>query len=365
MNAGVCVIARRAVLFACALAFLAGLAQAQHYAITDLGLMSGNAVNDSGEVVGGGYPPKPNHGFLWIKASGMHDLGTFPGNPPGGQYSSAVGINRTGEITGVSGAPTTGYPLPYFKPSLSQPMENIGLVPNYGNSHAIYGNAYSINNLGDIVGSNILNYGDEVAFFWSKATGVRQLYQPRGGRQTRAASINDVGQIVGLCQVPDSTSPGTLVWRACLWAAHTSIPQSIGTLSQEHIASTANAINHSGEVVGTSSNASTWHAFLWTAQSGMMDLGVLDPNGFSEALAINAAGEVVGRVASTQKTGVNPNYRGFVWTKAGGMKDLNHLIPSGTGWALQWASSINTSGEIVGYGYLHGQIHGYLLTPVP
>jgi probable HAF family extracellular repeat protein len=95
----------------------------------------------------------------------------------------------------------------------------------------------------------------------------------------------------------------------------------------------------------------------------MIDLGVLDPNGYSAALAINGAGEVVGIVAATQKTGVNPNYRGFVWTKAGGMKDLNHLIPLNTGWVLQSASSINSSGQIVGYGLLHGQYHGFLLTP--
>jgi probable HAF family extracellular repeat protein len=323
--------------------------------------MSGNAVNDSGEVVGGGYPPNPNHAFLWVKGKAPQDLGTLPGNPPGGQYSSAVGINHNGEITGVSGLPTNGYPQPYFKPSPSQPMENIGLVPNYGNSHAIYGNAYAINNLGDIVGSNVWSYGDEVGFFWSKATGIKQLYNSRGGRNARATSINDVGQIVGQCDVPGSTS-GTFVQRACLWAAHTSIPQSIGTLPHENLASTATAINHSGEVVGNSSNASTWHAFLWSANTGMIDLGVIDPNGYSAALAINNTGEVVGFVAATQN-GVNPNYRAFVWTKTAGMKDLNHLIPSGTGWALQFANSINTSGQIVGFGLLHGQYHGYLLTP--
>jgi probable HAF family extracellular repeat protein len=96
------------------------------------------------------------------------------------------------------------------------------------------------------------------------------------------------------------------------------------------------------------------------AQTGMIDLGVLDPNGFSNALAINSAGEVVGLVGVV---GNNPNYRAFVWTKAAGMKDLNHLIPPNTGWYLWSASSINTSGQIVGYGQLHGQYHGFLLTP--
>ena len=356
MNAALCVIARRALLFACAITLLGGLAEAQQYTITDLGHISGNSVNDLGEVVGTRFNDGsgPIHGYLWTKAHGFQDLGTLPGNPPGGQYSWAVAINHNGEITGVSGAPSNGYPHPYIKTSVSQPMQDLGLIPQ-----GSWGNAYAISNAGEVVGSDVLTYGDSVAFYWSKATGMKVLYHPRGGRMTSAAGINDVGQIVGVCQAPDSTSPGTLFWRACLWAHHTSIPQSIGTLPQQN-SSTATAINYSGEVVGYSGNPSISHAFLWSVHTSMIDLGVLDPNGFSNALAINDAGEVVGFVGVNSN---NPNYRGFVWTKAGGMKDLNHLIPANTGWVLQFASSINTSGQISGAGLLHGQNHGFLLTP--
>jgi hypothetical protein len=53
----------------------------------------------------------------------------------------------------------------------------------------------------------------------------------------------------------------------------------------------------------------------------------------------------------------------FIWTSIGGMKDLNSLIPSNSGWVLINANSINTLGQITGYGTVGGQNHGFLLTP--
>ena len=46
------------------------------------------------------------------------------------------------------------------------------------------------------------------------------------------------------------------------------------------------------------------------------------------------------------------------------MKDLNKLIPAGSGWVLLQAFGINNSGQIVGTGTIHGEEHGFLLTPV-
>jgi len=357
MSVGLSFVSRRFFLGACVAVLLSSVAFAQHYTIIDLGPMSGNAVNDVTEVVGSGYAPAPNHAFLWTKATGARDQGTFPGTPPGGQYSGGVAINRNGDIIGVSGVLPSGYPHPYIKLP-GKPMEDLGLLHN-----GAWGNAFAINGPGDVVGSSVSQYGMSSAFWWSSGTGMKALYPTRGGHQTEADGINDLGEIVGLCDIPDPITR-TQVWRACLWASHISVPQSIGALPN-HVTSWAHAINRSGQVVGYSASSTTWHAFLWSAHTGMIDLGVLDPGGYSNAKAINDTAEVVGYVAATQKTGVDPKYRAFVWTKAEGMKDLNHLIPSGTGWVLQFAASINSAGQISGSGVLHGQNHGFLLTPAP
>ena len=45
------------------------------------------------------------------------------------------------------------------------------------------------------------------------------------------------------------------------------------------------------------------------------------------------------------------------------MYDLNNLMPAGSGWVLEHATAINTSGQIVGVGRLNGQTRAFLATP--
>ena len=67
-------------------------------------------------------------------------------------------------------------------------------------------------------------------------------------------------------------------------------------------------INNNGQVVGGSTLAGnkTAHAFLWTRDGGMKDLGVVAGDDNSGGLAINNRGEVVG--VSNDKEG---NARAF------------------------------------------------------
>ena len=69
----------------------------------------------------------------------------------------------------------------------------------------------------------------------------------------------------------------------------------------------------------------------------MQDLGTLGGTR-SEALAVNASGVIVGWAQTTQG-----DDHAFIW-RDGVMTDLNTLIPSGTGWVLEAATGIATSG---------------------
>lgn len=88
----------------------------------------------------------------------------------------------------------------------------------------------------------------------------------------------------------------------------------------------ANAINDSGQVVGTSNGAVYQSAFVWDDTSGMVDL---------HDLVINITDYFSGPSEPTD-------------------------------WLLTHATAINSSGQIVGYGNNgSGGPHSFLLTPVP
>jgi hypothetical protein len=47
------------------------------------------------------------------------------------------------------------------------------------------------------------------------------------------------------------------------------------------------------------------------------------------------------------------------------MYDLNSLIAPTSDWQLIAATSINNNSQITGYGTINGQVHGFVLTPIP
>ena len=120
------------------------------------------------------------------------------------------------------------------------------------------------------------------------------------------------------------------------------------------------AINNRGQVVGHSdlTGDTTFHAYLWTREAGMRDLGTLPGDFASLAIGINDRGEVVGASLAA-----NFSSRAILWQN-GAMTDLNTLIPASSGLYLLLAESVNSSGEIVGTGVTKtGEVHGFLATP--
>lgn len=117
----------------------------------------------------------------------------------------------------------------------------------------------------------------------------------------------------------------------------------------------AYAINASGKIAGIAVSPSGGQsaAFLWTQTHGMR---ILNAGPLSNAIGINAVGEIVGSVG-------NKPANAFLWTDSGAGQNLNGLIPPNSGWVLNQAWGINRLGQIAAVGTIGGQTHAALLTP--
>jgi probable HAF family extracellular repeat protein len=325
-----------------------GTAYAQQYTVTDLGEVGAWGISDTGEVVGAAGvegPGTPSRAIVWTPAHGIQKFGIFPG----GHFSVGQAINHFGVVVGFADF-ANYYSHAFLSTGPSKPLKDLGVL-----YHTQYSQANAINDSNVVAGYVFSLSGATRAFRWTGATGMQGLDSLPRGLNSAATGINNLGQIVGY----SSSAGQSNNWHACWWPKSNGvIPTDLGTLPGD-VASGANGINVHGAIVGESGSTVTVHAILWTATTGMKDLGLLNNSLWTSATAINDSGEVVGVAYPPHG---NP-YHAFIWTQAGGMKDLNQLIPSGTGWILVWATGVNAKGQITGIGTLRGQSHAFLLTP--
>lgn len=212
--------------------------------------------------------------------------------------------------------------------------------------------AAGINELGQVVGTGIVRSGgDEEGNYLGgvlvnnangSAEDIIQL-----GQGVEPEDINDLGQIVGTGNTSRAfrTAPGGI----------TTID--LGTLGGA--SSRGTDINNLGQVVGSSLTADgELHAYLTAANQAINtetdDLGTLGGN-FSVANSINELGQVVGFSSLA-----NEQQSAFLYEN-GTMFDLNNLIDTTSNIGLTTATGINERGQIVANSFNRA----YLLTPVP
>jgi probable HAF family extracellular repeat protein len=242
------------------------------------------------------------HGFVW-KDGAMSTLPTL-----GGNNSGAFGANNRGQIVGVAETNT-------FDPNCVAPQQ----------------------------------FHVEAVVWGPKPGEIRALPPLPGDVMGGAQAINDRGQVVGGSgpQCGWLPFPTIYIAHAVLW--QDGKPIDLGSLGgvENNLAS---AINNRGQVVGTSDLpgdvntppfSAPAHAFLW--QDGVMtDLGTLPaPLDFSSGAGnINESGQVVGTSCDASF-----NCHGFLW-EDGVMTDLNALLPAGTALQVIAGGGINDRGEI-------------------
>jgi probable HAF family extracellular repeat protein len=190
----------------------------------------------------------------------------------------------------------------------SQSLTWLGTLPDGGRSEA-----YGVSADGVVVGRVFNAAGQDRAFRWTAAGGMRNL-GTLGGRESWANGVSADGSVV-VGRAYNAAGQR----RAFRWTASGGM-RNLGTLGGDE--SEAYGVSADGAVVvGGSYNAAGYgNAFRWTASGGMQNLGTLGGDA-SWALGVSADGAVVVGLADNAAG----QWRAFRWTASGGMQNLGTL----------------------------------------
>ncbi|MDE2127692.1 MAG: hypothetical protein KGJ62_13980 [Armatimonadetes bacterium] len=298
-----------------------------------------NGINNLGVVTGAGIDPATNTIEAMVCQNGHYKpLGFF------GYYASVgIGINNSDQVAADGEDPGTAAFL-YSK----------GTATNLGSVDGGYTYASGMNNLGDVVGSAINGDGNRVGFAYLHGT----FYDLSSIGAIKANAINDSREIAGSSGyywVHNGYGHSSL--HGFLYAGGTFTD--LGSLTGDPTTNTeALAINASGEITGYSTASDgLLHAFLYT-NNVMQDLGTIGSY-YAIPVAINKSGLIVGNITNQYTATIGP----FVYAN-GAMTYLTSLIVNGSGgWSQMTVAGMNDNGWIVGSGDYAGELDGFIAVP--
>lgn len=226
-------------------------------------------------------------------------------------------------------------------------LDDLGFVKGMDASQAA-----AINNLGQVTGTAYKGK-ETCAFYYDHS---KKFMEDAGGLNSRGFAINSFNVVAG----DASFGPSVASTHAAILQG--GYAKDLGVL-KGYVYSRANGINATGQVVGFSGqkrDSSDSRAFLWTGQTGMVDIGTLG-GAFAQANAINDAGFITG---TAQIRGPVDTTHAFIYNPQGAglipMRDLGVL-----GGLYSNGTAINSSNHVVGYSSINDKandtrVHAFL-----
>jgi probable HAF family extracellular repeat protein len=350
--------------------------QAQTYSLTDLGVLpeqSGSvpaALNARGIVAG----TSGDAAFRYDPANepGLEELGS-PGTP----ITCGFAINLSGQVVGDSTFDDSGV-------SHAVIFEN-GMIRDLAAFEDIdlFSRATGINAGGQVVGYFNARFDGQFgnAFITNISAPERDQrltdLGTLGGRYAHALAINDSGFVTGHSEIL-AFGPRRVggITHAFVWSMQTRMVD-LGTLGGNSSYGTSiNGYNHVAGYSNIDQANNRTHAFLHDGVT-MRDLGSLtnvsEASDRSFALGVNSADEVVGYTYVVSPEGIlfyppqddTLEQVAFVFSR-GAMRDLNTVIgPAAKRYRLYSATAINDKGQITALAWdaQCEALHAVLLTP--
>lgn len=326
------------------LAAIFGLASTKSYAqyITTTQFQNPQSVSNDGLVAG--YAEWAGPYLIWnadtdkVEAIG----GIAPGNNHGGVATFTPDGKYISGTSETNTDPTVGEMSRYNM--VTKKWETLGFNYNTGYSDADFSSGYYISADGNTAVG--LSYekktvdGQEVpraiAFAWNSIHGnsILEPFNP-SAKQGRANAVsNDGSVIIGWS---DMRGP----WKAHYWKRNPDGTYQKGqyilvdpkgsSTNEFNQLGEARAISGDGKWIGGKSDASFENAWIWSEETGVIDLGRIakpeENNVQSWVTSINDDGSLVlGYTISKQWVDSAPVYTPFIWTKETGIQDFNNYV---------------------------------------
>jgi len=320
--------ARLAILAGAMLVFSTSAAAAASYTVSELPVPSGfiscnvSRINGASQIAGTCYNSSTSRAVLW-QNGGVQVLPVLSGF----EVSTAASVGPSGSVVGWAEGSNGLHAMLWSSGSVF----DLGLLPGTSESFAS-----DVNATGVIVGSS-----DNRAVEWKNG----KILDFGGYLNVKPGSINASGRFVGFGII----SPGD-VGGSLFDVGNAGAPLHYFVQSQFGEAST---INGRDVVVGYDQASSSSPRVPWKWHDRIFKyLPLLTGTSSCTANGLNDAGVSVGNCGSSA----------VIWRKSGAI-DLNTLIPPNSGWQLVVATTINSTGVIVGDGNLAGQFQAFMLEP--
>ena len=287
------------------------------------------AINDLGQIVGVSQILGNTfyHGFIYHKGT-IRDIGSLYPND----------INNLGRVVGYYSTKINGDSTVRSFMYNNGSMIDLGTISSDPRAQSW---ANGINDFGQVVGSANTHYEGSNFHANLYSDGVMEDIDTIGPyhEQSEAWVINNRGVVLG-----SERDGGIFLYRA-------------GKMKRLNIFGNALDMNDHGEFVGWGSwDSGLERAFLYR-EGEFTVLGNLGDSEYTVPLAINESSQIVGQsdIGNVERPwGYRRIDHAFLYDH-GVMTDLNTLIPANSGWELMYATDINNSGQIVGYGVQDGK----------